>query len=301
MKNEPKVSVVIATYNRADFLPATVESVLAQRFRDFELIIVDDGSTDETREVIRSFGDRIHYFYQKNRGPSAARNLGVRHAKAQWISIQDSDDLCAPNHLATLYGYAKNRPDCGMVIANGAYLGGPEHNRQTIIPIDKSQRLVVNGIKLADIFEKSIVRLQAALVSKEAYNLVGGHDESLRICMDLDLSFRLFMRFPIAYLDEVVFFYRKHEGNTGRNEELRLTENIHAIEKLLQAFPDTRQMLGAETIARRLAYRYYRLAKGRWKRQDGTRAREALREAIALRPHNLYYRLYQMRWALTGQ
>jgi hypothetical protein len=188
-----------------------------------------------------------------------------------------------------------------MVIANGAYLGGPEHNRQTIIPIDKSQRLVVNGIKLADIFEKSIVRLQAALVSKEAYNLVGGHDESLRICMDLDLSFRLFMRFPIAYLDEVVFFYRKHEGNTGRNEELRLTENIHAIEKLLQAFPDTRQMLGAETIARRLAYRYYRLAKGRWKRQDGTRAREALREAIALRPHNLYYRLYQMRWALTGQ
>ena len=75
---------------------------------------------------------------------------------------------------------------------------------------------------------------------KEALKAVGGLDNDLRIAMDLDLSFRLFMRFPVAYLDQVVFFYRRHEGNIGRNHELRLLENIRVIEKLLDAFPSAR-------------------------------------------------------------
>jgi glycosyltransferase involved in cell wall biosynthesis len=301
MPEKPAVSVVIATFNRAKFLAETIESILQQSFRDYELLVVDDGSTDDTRALLKSFGDRVRYFCQENRGPSAARNLGVRHARAPWISIQDSDDLCARSHLTTLYRYAQDHPDCGMVFANGAYLAGPEHHRETIIPGDKARRLYVQGVHLADLFDKSIVRLQAALISKAAYDIVGGHDQSLRICMDLDLAFRLCMSFPIGYLDEVVFFYRKHEGNTGRNEELRLTENIQVIKKLLKTYPNVRETLGAQTVARRLAYRYYRLAKGRWKRKERTKAREALREAIALCPCHLIYRLYQLRWAAAEQ
>jgi glycosyltransferase involved in cell wall biosynthesis len=124
MNSETEVSVVIATYNRAPLLPATVKSVLDQRFQNFELIVVDDGSTDDTRKALEPFGPRIRYIYQENRGPSAARNLGVRHAAAPWIAIQDSDDLCASNHLEALYGFVKDHPDCGIVFANGAYLEG---------------------------------------------------------------------------------------------------------------------------------------------------------------------------------
>jgi hypothetical protein len=123
-----------------------------------------------------------------------------------------------------------------MVFANGAYLSGAQSKRGTIIPMAKSHRLATNGVRLVDLFEKSIVRLQASLISREAYDLVGGHDESLRICMDLDLSFRLLMNYPVAYLDRVVFWYRFHEGNIGKNEELRLTENIRVIKKLLEQF-----------------------------------------------------------------
>jgi glycosyltransferase involved in cell wall biosynthesis len=297
MPDTPDVSVVIATYNRAPFLAETIESVLGQDFKNLEIIVVDDGSTDETRQVLGPYAARIHYFHQENRGPSAARNFGVRQARAAWIAIQDSDDLCAPNHLTALFQYACSHPDCAMVFANGAYLGGPEHHRDTIIPSEKSHRLAEKGVQLEDLFDKSIVRLQAALISKACYEAVGGHDESLRISMDLDLAFRLFNRFPLAYLDEVVFHYRKHSGNISGNQELRLRENIRVIEKLLSENPRAESILGKRRVAARLAYRYYRLAKGRWKHGERDQAREALKEAVALRPFDLKYRLYQLRWS----
>ena len=296
MSSPPAVSVVIATYNRANYLRETIDSILSQRFQDFELIVVDDGSTDETREMVAPFGPRVRFIYQENRGPSAARNLGVRHARAEWISFQDSDDLCAPNHLELLYGYARCYAERGMVFANGAYLEGPEHNRETIIPAAKSCRLAERGVRLEDLFDKSIVRLQAALISKACYDAVGGHDESLRISMDLDLSFRLISRYPVAYIDEVVFSYRRHSGNISGNQELRLLENIRVIEKLLDQNGEAKESLGKRRVAARLAYRYYRLAKGRWKTGERDKSREALREAIRLRPFYPKYRLYQMKW-----
>jgi glycosyltransferase involved in cell wall biosynthesis len=301
MSEAPKVSVVIATHNRAALLPETVESVLKQKFQDFELIVVDDGSTDRTRDVLCAYEDRIHYVHQENRGPSAARNLGVRLARAPWIAIQDSDDLCDPGHLETLYQYAAEHPEYGMIFANGAYVTGKEHNRETIIPGRKSQRLARHGVRLSDLFDKSIVRLQASLISKKCYDAIGGHDESLRISMDLDLAFRIFMRYPIAYLDEVVFYYRKHEGNIGRNQELRLLENIRVIEELLREFPQAGTMLGPRRVARRLAYRYYRLAKERWKGGQPAKACEAIRAATSLRPCSVKYRLYQLHWSATGR
>src|ERR1041384_2788742 len=298
MSRIPAVSVIVATYNRAKLLCETIDSILQQRFHDYELIIVDDGSTDNTRAVLEGFGTRIRYFYQKNSGPSAARNAGVRHALGRWIAIQDSDDLCAPNHLECLYRYATGHPHAGMVFANGSYLSGSEHDRETIIRPGKSRKLAADGGKLTDLFDKSIVRLQAALISKAAYEAVGGHDERLRICMDLDLAFRLFMNYPVAYLDEVVFFYRKHEGNSSRNEELRLTENIRVIEKLLAQNKNAGAVLGENRIATRLAYRYYRLAKGRRKHGQPKEARSAIRQATRLRPLSVKYRLYCLHWAL---
>ena len=301
MNVDPLVSVVIATYNRAALLPETVESILTQSFQDFELIVVDDGSTDDTRDVLAHYKGRVQYIYQENRGPSAARNLGARHSKAKWISFQDSDDLCLPQHLRTLHAYVQAHPDCGMVFANGNYLGGPEHNRDAIIPRAKSRGLAGRAVRLDDLFNKSIVRLQAALISRRSYEEIGGHDESLRICMDLDLSFRLMTRFPVAYIDESVFLYRKHEGNIGRNEELRLSENIRVIQKLLRDDPAARKALSERQVRKRLAYRYYRLAKGRWKRDDREAARETIREAVLLCPLSLKYRFHQLQWNSIGR
>lgn len=292
----PSVSVVIATFNRGDYLGATLDSIFAQNFRDFEVIVVDDGSTDNTRRVVDAYGSRVHYLYQENSGPSAARNLGVRHATAAWISIQDSDDLCLPNHLDVLHGYVAEHPEVGMVFANGKYLGGLVHNRETIIPESKSRRLAGRPVHLQDIFDKSIVRLQAGLIAKKCYDQIGGHNEALWICMDLDLAFRLWARYPMAYLDKAVFSYRKHSGNISSDQERRLSENIQVIENLLCDFPQAEEVLGRRRVHSRLAYRYYRLAKTQMKKGKAAEARESLRSALGLSSLNPKYRLYQLQW-----
>ncbi len=293
---------MIATYNRAKYLGATIDSVLNQTFRDFELIVVDDGSTDETRAVLESYGTQLQYFCQPNAGASAARNFGVSHSKGAWIAFQDSDDLSLPHHLAALFDYAVKSPACGMVFANGEYMKGTPQSRgkKTIIEAVTSRALAERGVRVNDLFEKSILRLQAALISRQAYDRVGGQDESLRICMDLDLGLRMLMNFPVGYLDQELFSYRIHSGNIGRNEELRLTENIYVIEKLIRDYPQARQLIGEKLIARRLAYRYYRLAKGRWRREEREAARQAIKRAVQLRPAHLKYRFYEMQWRAAG-
>jgi glycosyltransferase involved in cell wall biosynthesis len=291
-KTTPIISVVIATYNRASLLRETLDSVVTQSFRDFEVIVVDDGSTDGTEAVVRSYGPALRYIRQENRGPSAARNVGIQNARANWISIQDSDDICTPDHLESLYAVVKKRNDLGMVFANGGYVGGPKE--KTIIPQEKSRRLAQNGVRLLDLFDVSIVRLQAALLSRQVLLAIGGLDETLRIAMDLDLAFRVFMRFPVVYLDKAVFFYRRHQGSIGGDEELRQLENLNVIDKLVQEFPETIKMLGRQQINRRKAHRFYRLAKWRWKIGERDRALEAMRDAITLRPYFPKYRIYQV-------
>ena len=168
--------------------------------------------------MVKSYGDILRFIRQENRGPSAARNVGVQNARANWISIQDSDDICTADHLESLYAAVKKSNDLGMVFANGGYVGGPK--AKTIIPLEKSKRLAHGGVKLVDLFDVSIVRLQAALLSRQVLLAIGGLDETLRIAMDLDLAFRVFMRFPVAYLDKVVFFYRGIKEASGVTRSL---------------------------------------------------------------------------------
>ena len=237
--------------------------------------MVDDGSTEETEALVKSYGHILRYIRQENRGPSAARNVGIQNARANWISIQDSDDICSGNHLESLYGIVKKSNELGMVFANGGYIGGPK--TKTIIPLEKSKRLAQDGVKLVDLFDVSILRLQATLLSKQVLLAIGGLDERLRIAMDLDLAFRVFIRFPVAYLNKVVFFYRRHQGSIGGNEELRQLENLKVIDKLVQEFPESIKIIGRHHINRRKAHRFYRLAKWRWKIGERNRALEAIR------------------------
>src|SRR5882724_2062331 len=115
---QPKVSVIIPTYNRAHYLGTAVNSVLSQTFSDFELIVVDDGSTDDTMRLVERFHDsRLRYIYQQHRGISAAMNAGIRAARGGYIARLDSDDIWLPDMLEVEVGVLDARPEIGLVYA----------------------------------------------------------------------------------------------------------------------------------------------------------------------------------------
>ena len=112
----PKVSVIIPTYNRAAYVKEAIDSVLGQSYEDYEIIVVDDGSSDDTNAVVKGFGDsRIRYIYQKNKGISGARNTGIRNARAQFVALLDSDDIWFPQILELEVPILDQNPDLCLV------------------------------------------------------------------------------------------------------------------------------------------------------------------------------------------
>ena len=103
----PRVSVIIPTYNREEYVVKAIDSVLGQKFDDYEFIVVDDGSTDNTKEIVNKYGDMIRYIYQHNSGVSAARNTGIKLAKGEWVAFLDSDDEWRPDYLLTQIEYGR--------------------------------------------------------------------------------------------------------------------------------------------------------------------------------------------------
>ncbi len=122
----PRVSVIIPTFNRATYVPRAIESVLSQRYRDFEIIVVDDGSKDNTREVVTAYGALVRYVFQENQGPGAARNLGIRTATGIYLAFLDSDDVWLPTFLDRTVSALEEHPEVD-VVATGIYLGPEDH------------------------------------------------------------------------------------------------------------------------------------------------------------------------------
>lgn len=294
--DSPRISVIIPTYNRRGYIVKSVESVLQQSFSDFEIIVVDDGSTDGTEEAVRPYAGRIRYIRQENRGAAAARNQGIRQALGRYIAFMDSDDLSAPHHLHRLHDFLEQNPRFAMVIGNGAYLEGRFHNRSTVISPQKAKRLAGKGVSVRDLFDGRVVRLQGTMSRKAALEEIGLLDEWFRLSYDLDLALRLVQRYPIGFVDEVVYLYRKHGSNISGDDELRSRENLRALEKLQRDYPESLDLIGRSGFYRMVAHRYYRLAKALAMKGNGPGAREAIGLAAALRPLSLKYRLYQLRW-----
>lgn len=113
--NQPRVSVIIPTFNCDSYLPEAIDSVLAQTYQDFELIVVDDGSTDHTAEILQGYGDRLRAFHQSNQGVAAARNHGIRKAYGEWIAFLDADDIFLPDKLAAQMQLAMTHSELGMI------------------------------------------------------------------------------------------------------------------------------------------------------------------------------------------
>jgi GT2 family glycosyltransferase len=269
-----KVSVIIPTYNGERYIKQAVDSVLGQTYGDFEIIVVDDGSTDNTAERLRLYGDRITYLYQENRKLPAARNTGIRAARGEYLAFLDSDDLFLPHKLAAQARYLDERPDVGLVASGHQYVDEAGQLLQESRPwIGRP------AITLESILFGGLAPVHAVLLRRDWFDRVGGFDEQFAYCEDMDLWYRLALAgCPMVWEPAVVCQYRLHANNMSRSPETHFAYLRRALDK---AFADPR--LPANLRARRAELdaqidlsEAARLLAGGWEEAAGERVRRAV-------------------------
>jgi glycosyltransferase involved in cell wall biosynthesis len=218
------VSVVIPCYNQARFLGEAVESVLAQSYRHFKVIVVDDGSTDNTAEVAARYPE-IRYFRQDNRGLSAARNGGFAHSEGEHVVFLDADDRLLPEALeAGLERFEAANPQCAFVSGHFRYIAADGSILQEV------RQRIVGEDRYAALLQSNYIVMHATVMYRRAvFESVGGFDTSLGACEDYDMYLRIARRFPVCSYNKVVAEYRRHDTGMSSNPAIMLSTSVTVL------------------------------------------------------------------------
>lgn len=219
-------SVVIPLYNKELSISHTIQSALDQTFQDFEIVIVNDGSTDDGVMMVEKFNDqRIRIIHQENQGVSAARNKGVKEAKNEWIAFLDADDFWDLRYLETMSDLINDYPNAAMYgCAYTEYENGIIHKQQTL-PLPKLFRdYVANYFSIA--IEGLLYWTSSTIVSKERVLEIGGFDERIHIGEDLVLWFKLALDYDIVFYNIVLSYYNISAENRAMNNQLNFSKSF---------------------------------------------------------------------------
>jgi len=204
----PTVSVVIPCYNRAHFLGGAIESVLRQSYSDFEIIVVDDGSTDGTAEVAERY-EGVRFVRQKNCGVAAARNAGLRESAGEYLVFLDSDDLLLPEALKTGVELLEAHPEYAFVYGHCEYIGADG----TLLRPPRRQKVVQDCY--AQLLKQNHIQSVAAVMFRR--RCVEGFHTGMDGCEDRDLYLRVAKEHPVHCHGRTVFQYRRHDSNLSNN------------------------------------------------------------------------------------
>jgi len=293
------ISVIIPTYNSAAFVVSAVESVLRQELEPAEIIVVDDGSTDDTAEALGPYRRSIRYLTQPNSGPAVARNRGVGAAQSDWIAFLDADDVWMPHKLRRQVECMKANPRAGLI--HSAFLDWDnrtgETSRRTLL------RHNFSGRCYPLFFFQNGVLPSTALVRKEYVTRIGGFDETIRKAgvEDYDFSFRIARHCELAYIEEPLVLYRRHEGNASARMLHMREGELNVLKKILRDDPELRKFLTNEQYHERMhdllsnvGYRYH---------DEGlsAEARNYFLQAGRHRPRDLYIWLLFLANLIPGR
>jgi glycosyltransferase involved in cell wall biosynthesis len=228
----PQVSIIIPTYNHQIYIGGAIQSVLEQSYQNFEVIVVDDGSQDNTKEVVAKFGNRVKYIWQKNKGLSGARNTGIKNATGKYISLLDSDDLYEPDFLKTLIGILDNNPQLDAVYCSAHAV---DKNNQSLpqvigksLPPDRFHMTLLKG----GFFPPSCLVAHAYCYNAENRFF----DESRHRVEDLDLWLRFAKRYKVLGTNHALVRYRILPQSLSADPKMVLE---HRIEVLNKHYSDT--------------------------------------------------------------
>ena len=226
----PKITAILPTWNRAEWLEKSIQSVLDQTFGDFELVVVDDASTDSTAEIIERYSGKIRtIFFSENRGVSAARNAAIKNSDSEWIAFLDSDDFWHPDKLQKQIAQTKMRPACPLHFTDEIWI----RNGVRVNPKKKHQ------IKDGWIFQPSLALCLMApstvILRRELFEVHGLFDENLPVCEDYDLWLRLTAQHPVALLNEKLMTrHGGHADQLSRSDWGIDRYRVQSIQKILK-------------------------------------------------------------------
>jgi glycosyltransferase involved in cell wall biosynthesis len=228
----PKVSVVIPAYNAMNYLPETLQSVLRQTFTDFEVLIINDGSSDNIKEWGAEQTDsRVKLISQTNQGQSAARNLGIALAKGEYIAFLDADDLWEPTMLEKQVRCLEENPTAGLAYHWTALIDENGKATGRVMGSDAS------GNILKQILEKNIIDCPSVVVRRCCFNNVGLFEENLRFNEDWEMWIRIASRYEFAVTKEPLVYYRQHLQSASKKWQLMEQGYRIVIEKAFQSVP----------------------------------------------------------------
>lgn len=231
------ISVVIPLYNKESSIAAAINSVLSQSFQDFEIIVIDDGSTDDSAHIVGSFTDhRIRLISQTNAGVSEARNKGIAEAKGEFIALLDGDDLWKPEFLATMYTLSERYPECSVFAVDYESRNKEHVTNGTIInklPFTDECGLLTNYFEVAAYSNPPICSI-SIMVRASAFKAIGGFPTGIRSGEDLLTWARLACRFKIAYSRRVLAIFNV-EGYNVNEPPKRIPANEDIVGRELAA------------------------------------------------------------------
>lgn len=241
----PAISVIIPTHNRGHWLPESMDSVLSQTFADFELLVVDDGSTDDTLQVVEQYPSVRYFRCNENQGVSKARNLGLRHARGRYICFLDSDDLWVQDKLQFQIDWMDQNPECVVCYTDELWI----RNGVRVNPMKKHQKY--SGDIFADCLPLCIVSPSSAMLRASLFEEVGDFDESLPACEDYDLWLRIAARHSFHFIARKLIVKRGgHADQLSRRYWGMDRFRVRALEKLLdrERLDERRYSLARETL-----------------------------------------------------
>ncbi|MBF0522910.1 MAG: glycosyltransferase [Candidatus Omnitrophica bacterium] len=299
-----KVSVIIPTYNRAQYLKHALDSVFQQTYTDFEVVVVDGGSIDNTKEVLNDYKSayqgKIKCFFCENKGAAAARNFGVKHASGEWIAFLDSDDLWLPYKLEQQIKFLDETPDVSLVYS--LYESFDDRGSCVSDVLANYYKVLPQGNVLPELLLRCFIWTSTVVMRRNLFKEMNGFNERLRIGEDYDLWLRVAQKHQIGAVKNVLARYRQHDSNIMKEDRKNFDPSeVMVIQNFVKNNPKELEKVSDLEWKNRLAQPYFDLGYQLMHQGQLKPSRRFFKEAINRCPLNLVYYRYWLGSFLPDQ
>ncbi len=277
------VSVIIPSFNNADFLPECIESALSQDYSNKEIIVIDDGSTDNTKALLSQYANKVNFIYKQNGGPASARNFGIRHSCGEYVAFLDADDIWFSNKLSAQIEYMKAHKEIGLCFTNFTFRQDTEELRYSEI-----NRMLNSKNLFNELLKGNFINTSTVILRRELLDISGTFDEDPRLISveDYNLWLRLSRICKFGFLKEVLVIRRNHPKSLSYNFEKMYKADLYNFEKIMSEFPEW-NLSNNKNYKRGYANYLYKFGDEYFYRKQYKQAKNFLARSLQVHPFNI--------------